>query len=86
VIMAALEDAAESSMIHKLKAARADLGNVVDASGGPDGDGLELTLDHVSWLHEVAAEHPGAALIVVEALLPGTMPDLGAFRVSGRYL
>lgn len=68
VIMAALEDASESSMIHKLKAARADLANVVDASGGPDGDGLELTLDHMAWLHEVATEHPGVALIVVDTL------------------
>lgn len=68
VILAALEDASESSMIHKLKAAHADLANVVDASGGPDGDGLELTLDHMAWLHEVAAEHPGVALIVVDTL------------------
>jgi AAA domain len=68
VIMAALEDASESSMIHKLKAARADLANIVDASGGPDGDGLELTLDDIAWLHEVAAEHPGVALIVVDTL------------------
>ena len=68
VIMAALEDASESSMIHKLKAARADLSYVVDASGGPDGDGLELKLDDIAWLHEVAAEHPGVALIVVDTL------------------
>ncbi len=68
VIMAALEDASESSMIHKLKAARADLSYVVDASGGPDGDGLELKLDDMAWLHEVAAEHPGVAMIVVDTL------------------
>ena len=66
--MAALEDASESSMIHKLKAARADLSYVVDASGGPDGDGLELKLDDIAWLHEVAAEHPGVALIVIDTL------------------
>jgi RecA-family ATPase len=68
VILAALEDISESSTIKKLRAAKADLANVVDASGGPDGDGLELSLDHVAWLHEVAAEHPGTALIVIDTL------------------
>ena len=68
VLMGALEDISESSTIKKLKAARADLGMVVDVAGGPDGDGLELELDHVAWLHEVAAEHPGTALIVIDTL------------------
>jgi hypothetical protein len=68
VILAALEDGSETSIAHKLRAARAELGNVVDASGGPDGDGLELTLDHVSWLRQVAGEHPGARLVIVDTL------------------
>lgn len=68
VLMGALEDISESSTVKKLKAAKADLSMVVDISGGPDGDGLELELDHVAWLHEVAAEHPGVALIVIDTL------------------
>lgn len=68
VLLGALEDISESSTIKKLRAAKADLGNVVDVSKGPDGDGLELELDHVAWLHEVAAEHEGAALIVIDTL------------------
>jgi hypothetical protein len=68
VLMGALEDISESSTVKKLKAARADLSMVVDVSGGPDGDGLELSLDHIAWLHEVAAEYPGVALIVVDTL------------------
>jgi hypothetical protein len=68
VILAALEDGSETSIAHKLRAARAELGNVVDASGGPDGDGLELTLDHVSWLRRVIGEHPGARLLIVDTL------------------
>jgi len=68
VLMGALEDISESSTVKKLKAAKADLSMVVDISGGPDGDGLELELDHVAWLHEVAAEHPGVAMIVIDTL------------------
>jgi hypothetical protein len=68
VIMCALEDASESSMIKKLRAARADLSMVVDASKGPDGDGVELSLDHVAWLREVAADYPGTAMIVIDTL------------------
>jgi hypothetical protein len=68
VLMGALEDISESSTVKKLKAAKADLSKVVDISGGPDGDGLELELHHVAWLHEVAAEHPGVALIVIDTL------------------
>jgi AAA domain len=40
----------------------------VDASGGPDGDGLELTLDPVSWLRQVIGEHQGARLLIVDTL------------------
>jgi hypothetical protein len=68
LILAALEDGSETSVAHKLRAARAELGNVVDASGGPGGDGLELTLDHVSWLRQVIGEHTGARLLIVDTL------------------
>jgi hypothetical protein len=68
VILAALEDASESSIAHKLRASRAALGNVIDASGGPDGDGLELTLDHIAWLRQVIAENPGVRLLIVDTL------------------
>jgi hypothetical protein len=68
VILAALEDGSETSVAHKLRAASAELGIVVDASGGPDGDGLELTLDHVAWLRQVIGEHQGARLLVVDTL------------------
>jgi hypothetical protein len=68
VILAALEDGSETSIAHKLRAARAELGNVVDASGGPDGDGLELTLEHVSWLRQVIAANPGARLLIIDTL------------------
>jgi len=37
---------------------RAEPGDVADASGGPDGHGPELILDHVSWLGQVIAEQP----------------------------
>jgi hypothetical protein len=68
VLLGALEDVSESGTIKKLRAARADLSMVVDVSKGPDGDGLELELDHVAWLHEVAAEYPGTALVVIDTL------------------
>lgn len=68
VLMGALEDISESSTIKKLKAAKADLSMVVDVSGGPDGDGLELSLDHIAWLREVADEYEAPALIVIDTL------------------
>jgi hypothetical protein len=68
VILAALEDGSETSIAHKLRAARAELGNVIDASGGPDGDGLELTLDYVAWLRQVIHANPGARLLIVDTL------------------
>jgi hypothetical protein len=60
VILAALEDGSETSVALKLRT-RADPANVVDASGDPDGDGLELILDHVAGVRQVIAEHPGAS-------------------------
>jgi AAA domain len=77
VILAALEDGSETSIAHKLRAARAELGNVIDASCGPDGEGLELTLDHVSWLRQVIAANPGARLVMIDTLSrrpPGRSP------------
>jgi hypothetical protein len=68
VILAALEDGSETSIAHKLRAAKADLSNIVDVSGGPDGDGLELALDHVAWLRQVLGEHPGARLLIIDTL------------------
>jgi AAA domain-containing protein len=68
VLLGALEDISESSTIKKLKAARADLGAIVDVSGGPDGDGLQLEMDHAGWLREVAGAYPGVALIVIDTL------------------
>ena len=68
VVLAALEDGSDTSIVHKLRAARADLSNVIDASGGPDGDGLELSLGHIAWLRQVVAEHPGTRLVVIDTL------------------
>jgi len=68
VILAALEDGSETSIAHKLRAARAELGNVIDASGGPDGDGLELTLEHVAWLRQVITANPSARLVIIDTL------------------
>jgi AAA domain len=68
VLFGALEDITESSTIKRLRAARCDDAMIVDISKGPDGDGLELSLDHVDWLYEVAEDFPGAALIVIDTL------------------
>jgi hypothetical protein len=35
---------------------RAEPGEIADASGDPDGHGLELILEHLSWLGQVIAE------------------------------
>jgi len=68
VLLGALEDISESGTIKKLKAAKANLANVVDVSKGPDGDGLELELEHIAWLHEVVADYEAPALIVIDTL------------------
>lgn len=68
VLLAALEDDAACSVAWRLRAARANLGNVVDASGGPTGDGFELTTAHVAWLRTLAADHPNTRLIVIDTM------------------
>ena len=68
VILAALEDSAECSVGWRLRAANADLPNVIDGSSGPDGDGLELTPDHVAWLRSAVDAHPGVRAIIIDTL------------------
>lgn len=67
VVLCALEDSA-SRMAEKLKAARADMSMVVNAAPGPDGEGFELSLDHMAWLRGVIDSKPGTRLVVVDTL------------------
>jgi RecA-family ATPase len=62
-----LEDSPEASTIHRLAAAKADLGNVIDASESPSGTPFDVTED-LPWLREVNDRADGLRLVVLDTL------------------
>lgn len=67
VIYVGLEDSPEASTVHRLTAARADLGNVIDASESPSGAPFDVTTD-LPWLREVNDQAGGVRLVVIDTL------------------
>ena len=58
---------------------RAEPGDVADASGDPERHGVELLLEHVSWLRQVIAEEqlseePRRSKGLLMLFQPGTSP------------
>ena len=62
-----LEDSPEASTIHRLTAAKAELGNVIDASESPSGTPFDVTTD-LPWLREVNDQAGGVRLVVLDTL------------------
>lgn len=82
VILCGLEDSPESSTVHRLTAARANLANVVDASTGPGGAPFDLVAD-LPWLRQLSDQVGGARLIVIDTLSaasPKSLTSVSAIR------
>jgi hypothetical protein len=76
VIFVSLEDSPDASTVHRLTAARANLGNVIDASESPSGAPFDVTTD-LPWLREINDRAGGVRLVVVDTLSaasPGPVP------------
>ena len=72
-----LEDSPEASTVHRLAAAGAELGNVIDASESPSGTPFDVTTD-LPWLREVNDQAGGVRLVVVDTLSAASPVSLTA--------
>jgi DNA-binding transcriptional ArsR family regulator len=77
VIYIGLEDSPEASTVHRLAAAGAELGNVIDASESPSGTPFDVTAD-LPWLREVNDQAGGVRLVVVDTLSAASPVSLTA--------
>lgn len=68
VLFVSAEDSADTSVVHKLIAARANLYNVINVSDGADGDGFLLDQKNVDWLAAQMSLRPGVELVVIDTL------------------
>jgi predicted ATP-dependent serine protease len=76
VVYVSLEDSAECSLVKRLDAAGADLGNVLDASENANGEPFDIVRDS-AWLRRVVSES-AAALVVVDTLAAASPVSLSS--------
>lgn len=77
VVYIGLEDSPEASTVHRLTAAGANLGNVIDASESPSGTPFDVTAD-LPWLREINDQVGGIRLVVVDTLSAASPVSLTA--------
>jgi len=84
VVYLGLEDSPEASTIHRLAAARANLGNVIDASENDSGAPFDVTED-LPWLREIVDQAGGVRLVVIDTLSAASPVTLtGVATVRGK--